>query len=120
MNKHLIVVGVVIILLAVGFSGCTEKSDVDKIIGIWDDINSETRLTFTKGKNVIISDIGGESTFEYGFMNNIILFYLNDSYFNKTIYERYEYEFLESGNLVLTAKSNYGNSYVLRRYKNEE
>jgi len=35
MNKHLIVIGVVIILLAVAFSGCNEISSEEKLVGIW-------------------------------------------------------------------------------------
>ena len=41
MNKHLIVIGVVILLLAVGLSGCNEEQSVDEsnFIGSWSSVD---------------------------------------------------------------------------------
>ena len=39
MNKHLIVIGIVILLLAVGLSGCEEqknKGNIEMFIGVWE------------------------------------------------------------------------------------
>ena len=36
MNKHLIVIGTAVLLLAVGLSGCVEQDISDKIIGVWE------------------------------------------------------------------------------------
>jgi hypothetical protein len=36
MKKHLIVIGMTLMLLAVGLSGCVEQDISDKIIGVWE------------------------------------------------------------------------------------
>ena len=55
MNKHLIVIGVVIVLLAVGLSGCVDnpfQSEEDKLLGTWkatiDDVTA-TMIFFSDG-----------------------------------------------------------------------
>jgi len=35
MKKQLMIVGIIVILLTVGLSGCNEQSDEEKIIGTW-------------------------------------------------------------------------------------
>ena len=49
MKKQLIIIGIIVILLSVGLSGCNEntsKSDEEKIIGTWD-----VSMT-SQGKNI--------------------------------------------------------------------
>ena len=36
MKKHLIVIGMTLMLLAIGLSGCVEQDISDKIIGVWE------------------------------------------------------------------------------------
>ena len=60
MNKHLIVIGIVVLLLAVGLSGCNEnisQSDEDRIVGTWistenfgDDYTLTTKIIFLSDK----------------------------------------------------------------------
>ena len=58
MNKHLIVIGVVILLLAVGLSGCSESSIEDdienKILGSWER-NDGTIWTFYENGTILKS-----------------------------------------------------------------
>jgi len=59
MKKQLIIVGIIILLVAVGLSGCTEtttKTEIDRFVGTW-----ETSSGFSPFNN--ISSFMGSTTF---------------------------------------------------------
>ena len=67
MNKHLIVIGVVILLLAVGFSGCVRQSGTglppkERFYGTWLNSNENVTITFFSNNTFIL--IKGNETVE--------------------------------------------------------
>jgi len=115
MNKHLIVIGTAVLLLAVGLSGCFDSNE-DKIVGTWigtlgnesDPANVEytyfsdntcsavayykyetTQVTGTwkiiNNKLVITSEDGEISTNDYQFSNNDKTLTLENTKSNSTI-----------------------------------
>ena len=69
MKKHIIVIGIVVLLLVVGFSGCNENnntlpSDEEKIVGTWkkSNVEYEWEVTMTMLPNGTIITGGYEVT----------------------------------------------------------
>lgn len=64
MKKHLIVIGIVIILLVVGLSGCndfsSQTSEEDRFVGTWEGEKSRTITFFSDGEWIGIGEwLGG-------------------------------------------------------------
>jgi hypothetical protein len=100
MNKHLIVIGIIILLLAVGLSGCTDtqSSDIDKLIGTWFDEETEIiSITFFSDGNC---DYGGiNSTWELK-DGEIVIEFLNQDYI-----KTFDYIFSDNSNKLTLIQS---------------
>jgi hypothetical protein len=101
MKKQLMIVGIVLIFLVVGFSGCSEKSDEEKFVGTWKNTEpSYNTITFQPdgngsssglsmfweikdGKLVVTTSISGvphETIYDYVFSNDDQSLTLTDTY----------------------------------------
>jgi opacity protein-like surface antigen len=102
MKKQLIITLVVVLLICVGLSGCTNANS--SIIGKWE-ANGEV-WEFTKNNNVIFSD-SGDYTIQgtYRFEDNQLVIEFgegNDFWGLSGTSSRYEYEFPNQNELKLT------------------
>lgn len=48
MKKKFVMVGAAVLLIGIVISGCVEKSDVEKIIGVWQNMETDARWRFTQ------------------------------------------------------------------------
>ncbi len=74
MNKHLIVLGMAVLLICVGLSGCTNEdksqdgtdasNDLAKFVGTWKSIERDREYTFYSNSSYLLSttEYGGVST----------------------------------------------------------
>lgn len=64
MKKHLNVIGITLMLLAVGLSGCTETDDTAKFVGIWERIETNGDIAsftfFSNGTYNLNDEISGK------------------------------------------------------------
>ena len=116
MNKHLIVIGVVVLLLAVGLSGCNEGQSVDEsnFIGSWSSVDfsaeyieneSEFNITMTFFINNTVLTVNTypddvfESLSEYKVEKDKLYFTPMGEPHNFS--ESYDYEFSHGGNRLI-------------------
>jgi len=67
MKKQLIIIGIIIILLTVGLSGCNENSPKYSVIGTWKDTYDDI---WEFGNNTVYIGVGANDTYNYKIKDN--------------------------------------------------
>lgn len=111
MKKKIVVVGILVLLLCIGVSGCVDEKS--KFVGTWETEDGDTTFTFEEDNMVMISGSGPFGmvaligTFNYTLSDQQITF--SSGSFGITL----EYSFPESNRLILTNEQ--GTSLILHK-----
>lgn len=106
MDKHLIVLGIAILLLSIGLSGCFEAYSSD-IRGVWHE-GDDITWDFRKNDVLIQTIDGNEITYGWD-MDSRWIYVINDVYTMK-----FSYELLNDGKTLLLESWEWGD-HTLRK-----
>ena len=122
MKKHLIVIGMTLVLLTVVFSGCEETdnpsgSEKDRFVGTWYLTTGGTLILFSDGTYTAISDDGGGSiSGEWELKDNKLV--LTTTSEEKTETSVSNYSFSDDDKTIHITDVATGTTSVLKRQKN--
>ncbi|MCJ7570669.1 MAG: hypothetical protein MUO82_02165 [Candidatus Thermoplasmatota archaeon] len=113
MKKQLMIIGIIVILLTVGFSGCNEENESKySIVGTWTERDSGSQFIFREdGTCVITANISIDATYTI----NATVIKLTITYGGENITSDFGYKFLSNNILSMTPFSGEGEEIIYDR-----